>query len=167
MHDRWQRLVVDLDQFGRILGRGDGLGDHHCDRFADIADRVDRQRKMRGRDRRDSADPRPHIGRVGQAGIVRDRPEPIGAGVGPGQDRQYPGGSPRRGAVDGAQPGMGMRRTHKHGMRHPRQDDIIAKPPAPGQQPKILLAPHRLPDAGRIRACPHRSSVLVRGAAPD
>ncbi len=34
--DRRQRLVFDRDEFGGVLRRGGGLGDHHRDRLADM-----------------------------------------------------------------------------------------------------------------------------------
>jgi prevent-host-death family protein len=47
-------------------------------------------------------------------------------------------------------------------MRHPRQDEIVAKAAAAGQQPKILLAPDRLTYAGALYHRPHHASSSRR-----
>ncbi len=45
--DRRQRLVVDLDQLGRILGLGQRLGDHEGDVVADVAHALGAQHRPR------------------------------------------------------------------------------------------------------------------------
>ena len=41
--DRLERLVVDDDPLGRVLGGGDGLGDHHDHLLSDVSHPVGRQ----------------------------------------------------------------------------------------------------------------------------
>ena len=50
--DGGQDLVVDLDQFGGVLGLSQGLGDHDGDRLADKAHPFARQPEMRAREHR-------------------------------------------------------------------------------------------------------------------
>ncbi len=44
--DRWQRVNIDCDRFGRILGGRDSLGDHRGYRVADMPHLVGRQHRV-------------------------------------------------------------------------------------------------------------------------
>ena len=50
---------------------------------------------------------------------------------------------------------MRMRRAHEHRVRHSAQCDVVGKAASAGQQPKIFLAPHRLPDTRSAYRRPH------------
>ena len=52
---------------------------------------------------------------------------------------------------------MRMRRAHDHRVRHSAQCDVVGKAASAGQQPKIFLAPHRLPDTRSAYRRPHPS----------
>ena len=144
--DRRQRVVCNVQPLGRVFRLGDGVGDDHRDRLADIARLVGRQREMAGRDQLAAA-AHGHVGRVHQPGIVRDGPEPGSGIIGPGQHRQDTGCSERRAGVDRPDPRMRMGRAHDDRMHKPRQRQIIDKAAAAGQEPPVLLAPHRPPNA--------------------
>ena len=152
---RRQRLIGDVDQFRGVLGGGDALGDHESDRFADIAGFVGWQREVGGRDRREAAGSRLHIGRRRERGIVRDRPEPVGDIVGPGQHCERTGCGECCSPVDRDEARMRVWRAHEHRVRHPAQCDVVGKAASAGQQPKIFLAPHRLPDTRSAYRRPH------------
>ena len=65
-HDRRQRLVIDLDQLGRVLRLIERLGDHHRHRLADKVHRLVGHRQMPRDDRpcnRASASDRRRAGR--------------------------------------------------------------------------------------------------------
>jgi hypothetical protein len=50
---------------------------------------------------------------------------------------------------------MRVWRAHEHRVRHPAQCDVVGKAASAGQQPKIFLAPHRLPDTRSAYRRPH------------
>jgi diketogulonate reductase-like aldo/keto reductase len=63
-------------------------------------------------------------------------------------------------AIRQAEERMGVRRAHDHGMPQTRQSDVVAKAASAGQQPKILLAPHRLANTiTRGAQCAHPRAV--------
>ena len=80
--DRGQRLVIDLDQLGRIPCLVERLRHHHGDAIADMAHLVPRQRVV-GRDERQravSVDQRRfrRIERVDRVDELRHQAEPVG-----------------------------------------------------------------------------------------
>ncbi len=145
-----QRLIRDFNAFGGVLGRGDRLGDDEGDRLADKAHPVGGHRIMNGRDRPEAARPHGEIGRTHQPGIVRDRPQSVGQVIGPGQYGEHARQGARLRRVDRDNAGMGMRRAQDDGMGETRRGYIVGKAAAPGDEAKILLAPHRPADAVRL-----------------
>ena len=112
------------------------------------------------------------------AGIVRDRPEPVGDIVGADQHCERTGCGECCSLVDRDEARVRVWRAHEHRVRHSAQCDVVGKAASADQQPEIFLAPHRLPDtrsayrrphpflpswpltAHRYCACPHVTSRL-------
>ncbi len=96
------RLVVDLDQLGRVLGERARPRDHRGDWLADVAHLVGRQDRMR---------------LVGDLGAVqrrdRKRPDAV-AQLGGGQHRDQP--RRRLGRGDRPDRGVGVRASHERGV---------------------------------------------------
>ena len=136
---RRQRLICRSSTVPPRPWPGDALGDHESDRLADIAGLVGRHRVVGGRDRREAAGSRLHIGRRRERGIVRDRPEPVGDIVGPGQHRERTGRGECCCPVDRDDPRMRMRRAHEHRVRHPAQCDVVGKAASPVSSRKSSL----------------------------
>jgi len=89
---RRQYVVVDDDAFGRVLRRSNRLGDDESDRGADMANAVGGQDVMcRDRYRRAVAIMKNNIRRCSRRGEMRDRLEPIGAGIVAGEHRDHAG----------------------------------------------------------------------------
>ena len=136
---RGQRLVVDTDQLGRVLGLGQRVGDHHRHRIADIAHPVgDQRRPLRGVHRLTVGALARHVG-LGHA-------EPVGHDVVAGVDRQHARRLPGRLDVDRPDIGVGVRRPHEDRVGLAVQVDVIDVAPLPAQQARILEPQDRLTD---------------------
>ena len=135
--DRWQRLVLDGDALGRVLGEIDRLGDDEGDGIADQHRPAVRQRG-----------PRRHEHRRAVAALARDhraeravfRGRPIGAG----EHREHARHLLRRAHVDRADARMRVGRAQDMGMSEARQVEIVGIAPPPREEPRILGARHRL-----------------------
>ncbi len=135
--DRRQRLVVDLDQLGRVHRLMRGLGDDEGDVVADPADAVARQRAVaRLIERRAVAALRPGRHRqIAEAGIV-----PVLAG----EHRQHAGRGLGLGHVDALDLRMRMRRAQhvaRHRARKHHVADVVALAP---DQPRVFEPRDRL-----------------------
>ncbi len=153
--DGGERLVIDDDAFGGVLRRRRRLRDRHGDGFADIAHAVRRQRRMRRIERRLA--PRPAEGPqldvmgIGRVRHVRDAAAARGGIIGGGEDREHAGKPGRGGAIDGAEPRMGVGRSHEARIDLPGEGGIVAETAAPGDQTKVFESRHRPAD---IRLAP-------------
>ena len=136
---RGQRLVVDIDQLGRVLGLGQRVGDHHRHRIADIAHPVgDQRRPLRGIHRLTVGPLARHVG-LGHA-------EPVGHDVVAGVDRQHARRLPGLLDVDRTDIRVGVRRPHEDRVGLAVQVDVADVAPLPAQQARILEPQDRLTD---------------------
>jgi hypothetical protein len=131
-----ERLVVDLDQLGRVLGLPAGLGHDEGDIVADIVDLVAAEDGVLG------------IGTVRSVPVL-DRDQAGNARlaqVGPREDRQHTRCGCRGSGVDAADAGMGMGRAQHEAVRQIRQVDVISVAAPAGDQALILDPADRLTD---------------------
>ncbi len=145
---RLQRLVVDRHPLGGVLGGRQSLRHHHHDGVADEADAVGRQDRMRRHAVRGAVAvlERDVGGRSERRRMVRDRLEPVGDRVGPGEHRQHAGQRARRLRVDRADAGMRVRRAQHDRAGLAGQRKIVAVGAAAGEETHVLLAGQRLSD---------------------
>ena len=137
--DGGERVVFDFDQFGGVLGLGDGFGHHHGDDVADVADAVDHHgRAGRGKHRRSVT----LFARHGRLGGI----DPVVGVVLAGVDGGHAGRVRRGGGIDGYNSGMGMRGADEHTPELARQRQVVLVVPLAGQQPFILEPTDRLAD---------------------
>ena len=123
--DGWQRLVVDVDQLGRVFGEVEALGDHQRDRITDEAHLVFGQRW------------------AGRLGTVRpDRSVPllldVRVEVGSGEHPAHPGQRERRGHLDAPDGGAGEGTAHKGRVQHSGKRDVVDEGAMPGEQSDVL-----------------------------
>ncbi len=114
-HDGRQRLVVDEDQLGRVLGDVAALGDDDGDRLADVAHLVLGQRHLRARVEDQVLDGRRRDQQ--RAGL------PVVAQVGGSVDGHHAGHV--RAPCDVSMPrdaGVGVVAAHEGGVQHARAD---------------------------------------------
>ena len=118
-HDSLRRLVIDLDQLGRVFRLVERLGDHHRHRLADILHFLGRHRVMA----RDvnlviRLEGEIDVGRAFVGGIVGDRLHAVGDPVGAGIDRDHARRGLRGGRVDAEDARRGVRAAHHRGKAH-------------------------------------------------
>jgi hypothetical protein len=135
-----QRLVVDTDQLGRILGLRQSLGDDDRDRLAVVAHGLARERVARRLHHRRSIagadDPeRPH------------RRDAVRGHVDTGEDRGDAGRRARRRSVDLADARMGVRRADDGAVERAGQIDVGDETALAEQETAILDAADRRADA--------------------
>ena len=134
-HDR-QRLVLDLDQVGRVLGDVSVLRDHECDRLAGVA-----------HDLRSEATLGAAVGEVG----MRDQDGEVGVAerqVGGHVYSLHAGHRPRRADVDRLDAGVRERRANEHRLQR-TLIDVVGEVAAPAQQPVVFDALHPRPEPTR------------------
>ena len=151
---RRQRLVVDLDPGGGILGQRAGLGHHRSDRLADPGRALERQGQLRRR---------LHAFEVRQGrhpGIAMRRQ------VRALEHAQHARDLERRGAVDRQDFGMGVRASDEGDMHHARQDHVVDVLAAPLHQLAGIGPRHRLADVGVGPVDGSRVDDLVHDPAP-
>ncbi len=120
---RRQRLVIHLDELGRVLGKGAAVGDHRRNPLADIARHAMRQGIAAQLWRIEAAHHR--VGRDGQ----------IFAGHDGAHARQSKGGL----GVDAAKARERIGTCHERDMQHARQRHIGDEAPGTGEEAAILL----------------------------
>ena len=120
-----QRLVVDVDQFDRVLGEVAALGDDQRNRVADELGLALGQRRPRS--------VRDVLARDGVPGLLD-----VGVEVGGGEHRVHAGQRQRRRGVDAVDPGARERAAHEAGVQHARPGDVVDEAAAAGQQPGVL-----------------------------
>ena len=137
--DGRELLVVDDDERAGILGLRAAARDHGRDRLALPARAVDRDRVLRRRldalEMGEHADP------------GRDDLRELGAG----DDGDHARRGFRRGGIDPADAGVGVRRAHEGDVHHARQHDVAHIMSAALDEPAEIGARHGAPDVG-IRA---------------
>ena len=156
--DRRQHFVVDVDQFGGVLGLVGRFGDDQRDAVADVADLALRQYRMRRL---------LHRLAVG-AGDQPSARQSVDAGqVVAGEDRDDAGRGLRLGGVDAADLRMRVRRAQEIGVRVMLRVDVVGVLAGAGEKTIVFLAADRLADAVQI-AGTHRSisSSPARPASP-
>jgi hypothetical protein len=148
--DCGQHLVIDVHQLGTVLGLIERLGDHNRDRFADIANLVGGQHRLRpGEGVEAGANLHGDVRRPDQGRLMIDRLQAVSGVILAGEHDDHAGRSLGRFRVDAADAGMGMMRAHhRHEARVRRIDigDVIA---LAGEKSLVFLALHRLTDATR------------------
>ncbi len=157
---RRQRIEIEADQLGGVLGGVAALRQDHGDRLADVADlvvgeqrllRIDelvldlrgplaRQRELRVRHRRQE------LGEVGAAEHIGDA-----------------GRRGSAGQIDRADARVGDRAAHEGRVQHARQREIGDELPATGQQAMILAARDRTADEGGLAGIVHAWGVVRVG----
>ena len=136
-HHGGQWIDVDLDRFGRVLGRKHRLGDDAGDRIADIAHLVFGERAApRLFQRRAVAALERHIAFERAVALEVSR----------GIDREHARHLAGRIGVDGADHPMSVAASHHHRISLAGQADIVGVAAVAAQQHRILDARHRLPD---------------------
>ena len=125
--DRWQRFVVDHDEFQAILGGVARLGDHQRNEVADVAYLVGAHRRK---------------GRVVQTGQHEERRERAGKprDVGTGEHRDDSGRPLRRRDLNALDAGMGEWATKKRRVENPRRVDV-GDVAAPTREESVVLDP--------------------------
>ena len=138
-HDR-QRLDLDLDQLGRVLGQIRILREHGGHRIPDIAHAAARQRRLAKRLER--------LG--GFVGTEIDRREIRDVGIGP--HRHHAGQRARRRGVDRDDAAMGVGGAHHAHMQLMRKVDVAGIAALAGDQRQILEPGDRMAEhAARAR----------------
>ena len=125
--DRRQHLVLDLDQFCRILGDVAVACHDDCHRVAVKPDLVHRQRRYLSRVK--------PFDRRRQAQAIGPFVE-----VFAGKDAGHAGQLPRRIRRNTQDSGMGMRRPHETDMQRVRHDNVVQIAPLPGDETLVLLS---------------------------
>ena len=155
---RRQGLVIHLYEFGGILCRSERRRHDHGDDLAAMTRLLRRHREMRRDERRRAVLVRERdVGGMPRPDRMRYRLQTIGRQVAPGQHGEHTGRPCCRCRVDRTNERVRMRRSHHHRISLAGEAEIVAVAAFAGQQPEILPAPHRLPDPGAVRACPHQS----------
>ena len=141
--DGRERIQVQVDQAGGVLGDVPALRDDERDGIADVTDAITGQRGV-GR-RRQAVDRDAEVKRIGAVGkILRGEH---------GMDTRE---GLRRGGVHAAQYRVGDRAAHEAPVQQPRGLDVVHVSPAAGEDARILLPRH--PRAGQAA---HHASPRV------
>jgi hypothetical protein len=145
IEDRRELLVVDDDEFRRVLSRGPAGGGDEDDRFADVPDDAGCQGRLQPRDHaRPGQEPPP-------SGAVRR--EVLG-----GEDGQDLRRRQCRGGVDAGDPAGGDRGSHEGDVRLARRGHVVDEAPPTHQQGGVLAAPDPPAHVRRARRRPgHRA----------
>ena len=133
--DGGERIDIDLDGFGRILGGEHGLGDHASDGIADVAHLVLGERAApRLFQRRAVTAFERHI--AFQRAVALE----IRGGIDREHSRHFPG----RLGIDGAEHAVRVAAAHHHGVGLAGKADIIGIAAVTPKQHRIFDARHRL-----------------------
>ena len=138
--DRGKRLVIDLDQLGRVARQVMGPGDDESDIVADQPHPVLAERQVRRGEHRRA------VGLVARH-RAGDAAEPGRLDIGMGIDREHAGGGRGGGGVDRADPGMGVRRAQHVAIGLAGAVEVVAVAPAAAQQARVFPTRHALADA--------------------
>ncbi len=174
---RGKRFVIDGDEIRRIAGLRCSRCDDDGDDLADVARLVAQDRRLRRVERCravaiDEGGVLPVDG-ARRIGDVRQIANAVSDVIGSGQNRDDARSGFRRGGIDGADFGVGMRRADHRGMELARQVDVVGIFASAAQQAQILASAQRCADAGvrsavgahaRRRARTDRRPVRLRPA---
>jgi hypothetical protein len=150
---RGQRLVVDVDQRGGVLGDVPVVGHDEGDDLTDVADLVDRQRHLRPRVRQRRMRDQQRPGLVERAEI---------GGGGDEMNARHPA-SPR--GVDRTDARVRVRAAQARAVERAGQAHVVHEAREAAEQPWILDARHTRSDHARgHRASPAKSSLARRTA---
>ena len=154
---RGQRLVVHLDQFGRILRLEQGFGHHESHRVPDVAHALTHQVRLRADERRGSVAALARHTRALQAQAPNRR-------VLAREHQQHAGCGLRAARVDGADRRVSMRRSQNVSERLAEQRNVVHVPACPLEQPGVFLPAHRL-TYSKMFHCPFLFRIYI-GADP-
>ena len=140
-HDR-KRLVLDLDQRGRVLGEVAIGRDDECDELAHVSDLVGREWPLRAR-----------VSQRGMRDQQRRRLVPL-TQVGRGEHQADAGRAAGGGRVDPNDPRVGVAAPQRRPVEHARRVHVVHEAPEALQQPRILVARNARAD----RACAHQAA---------
>ena len=135
-----QFVVVHLDQLGGVLRLGAGLRHHQRHGVADEADVIGLQYLPWWAVQLGATLAR-------NIHLHRKQPEPIGIGIRPGQHQHHAGRGLGRRHVHPPDPRIGVGAAQDEHLRHAGAAEVVRIGAAPGQQPHIFLAAHRLANA--------------------
>ena len=140
---RLERLVLGLDQLGRVLGERTALGDDERDRLADVAHSLAREDGV--------SLVRHHavLDRPGRQGV--DSPAELRAGD-DGDDARE---SARRPRLDSPEPRVCVRAADKRGVREPRKLDVVEVRRLAAEEASVLAAWKRASDVLPVLAVTH------------
>ncbi len=138
--DRGQRVDVDRDCFGRILGLDRRFSDDDGDRLADEADPSARQGRPQRRPHRRSV-------AIGEGDGAFHPSVSGGVEIGGDVDRQDTRHRARRRDVDRPDDAMRVPAAHHHGIGLSREVEIVGIAPLAAQELRILHARYRLTNA--------------------
>ena len=134
-----QKRDLERDGLRRVARLGEGLGDHHRHRIADMAHPPDRERRARR-----------HVGRRSVAVLHRHRAgdlaDAVGFEVGAGIDREHAGRAGYGGGVERGDLAMPRGRAQEHGIGLARRVVVVGVAPAAGEQARVLGSRDRLAD---------------------
>ena len=139
---RRQRLVVDLDLLGGVLGLRQRLGEDDGDRIADMVRLAMGDRRMRR-----ILHLRAVLGRDHPA--ANETADLVGGKLGAGEHREHARHRRRRLAVDAPDLGVGMRRAQEVGLALAGTVDVVGVVALAGDEALVLFAAHRRTDTGR------------------
>ncbi len=147
-----QRLVVDRDQRGGVLGEVARPRDHQRHRLADEGDLVLGQHERRdvGRQLRGA--------KLQRQPLLREQRRKLGER----EHGVHAGMAPRRSGIDAADQGMGMRAAHERRLEHVGKFQIGDEAAGAGDQRAVLEAPDGAAD---IFCFPHRPGFFCRALA--
>ncbi len=126
-----QRLVLDPDQLGRVLGLRVGLRDHQRDGVADVSHPVRGEAAMRRGEHRRA------VGTLARE-RHRHRAEPVAREVGAREHREDAGRRRGRGRIDRPDPRVGVHRAHDDGVGLAGKVHVRVEAALAAQEPDVL-----------------------------
>ena len=138
--DRRERFVVDDDQLGGVLRRGQRRGDDNGDGLADVAHPTAGEQRARRQHHQTAVAivDRCETGQTAETGRLDVRADIDGKHAGRGGGRV---------GIDHHKLCMGVGRAQKIRVDLTRQVDVVGVLALAGEQSRVLLAPHRLTDS--------------------
>ena len=138
---RGQRLVVDADLLGGVLGLRQRFGDHDGDRITDMVGLPVRERRVRRH-----LHLRAVLGRNHPA--ANEIADLVACKLGAGENREHARHFRRGRAVDRLDPGVGVGRAQEIGAALPRTVHVVGIVTFARDEALVLFAAHRRTDSG-------------------